>query len=359
MARDKLSLQEQIDNSDPSNYLNGRIKDNTGAGGGTPVNERVYGDIHQFFAKLMNLAGLGFTGLPENEINGYQYIESLRNLATKNDLSYNLSKDGSVLTLPIRLSTVADNEIIRAKATFDKGSETSIKGTLDNSDNKTVTYLGNFKQDEYVRIINLPATVLIIREVDAFNLGTVIDELFYLKAATQAQENAGTLNTVATTPLRNKTTFTKRVIGDDSDDYLADTTRNGLLSSEFWDIIDGIGTPALRNRGRFVLGDIGGISVGTIFVSFGQIKQAKCISAPSGATVVEITFDNEMDNANFRLDLSVESLGNFDFDNDYLPIPFKKVSTNQGISTSKAKIYVEETTDPIQNIQIHVDVIQL
>ena len=352
MARDKLSLQEQIDNSDPSNYLNGRIKDNTGAGGGTPVNERVYGDIHQFFAKLMNLAGLGFTGLPENEINGYQYIESLRNLATKNDLSYNLSKDGSVLTLPIRLSTVADNEIIRAKATFDKGSETLIKGTLDNSDNKTVTYLGNFKQDEYVRIINLSSSVLIIREVDAFNLGTVIDELFYLKAATQAQENAGTLNTVATTPLRNKTTFTKRVIGDDSDDYLADTTRNGLLSSEFWDIIDGIGTPALRNRNNFILGDIAGVSAGNSLVSNYETDPL-VTQAGSGRSTIDITFDNAMDNMNYRLDFNAESLGNIDSDNDFRGLVFKK------ISTTKASFLIQESANVTQNIKIHVDVIQL
>ena len=194
--------------------------------------------------------------------------------------------------------------------------------------------------------------MLIIREVDAFNLGTIVDELLYLKAATQTQENTGTTDEAATTPLTNKTVFTERVNGDDSDDYLATAARNGLLSAAQFAIIAGIGTPALRNRGRFVLGDIGGISVGTDFVSNGQIT-AKCTASPSGATEVEITFTNTMDSLNYRLDLSVESLGTFNFDNDFLPIPFKKVST------SKAKIYVEETTDPIQNIQIHVDVIQL
>ena len=350
MARNKATLQN-IDLSDPSNYLNGRIKDNTGSGDGPPVNERVYGDFHQLVAKLMNLSGLAFNNLPENETNGYQFIDSLRNLASKNDLNYELGKSGTNLTLPIRLGKVTNNEIFRAKATFDKGSETSLIGTLDNS-NKSVTYLGDFKENEYVRLINTTASVLIIREVDAFNLGTIVEELNYLKAATQTQENTGTTDEAATTPLTNKTVFTKRVNGDDSGDYLANTNRNGLLSAAFWDIINGIGTPALRNRGRFVLGDIGGISVGTNFVSNGQIT-AKCTASPSGATEVEITFTNTMDSLNYRLDLSVESLGTFDFDNDFLPIPFKKVST------SKAKIYVEETTDPIQNIQIHVDVIQL
>ena len=78
MARNKATLQN-IDLSNPSDYLNGRIKDNTGSGDGTPVNERVYGDFHQLVAKLMNLSGLAFNNLPENETNGYQFIDSLRN----------------------------------------------------------------------------------------------------------------------------------------------------------------------------------------------------------------------------------------------------------------------------------------
>ena len=350
MARNKATLQN-IDLSDPSNYLNGRIKDNTGSGDGTPVNERVYGDFHQLFAKLMNLSGLAFNNLPENETNGYQFIDSLRNLATKNDLNYELGKSGTNLTIPIRLGKVTNNEIFRAKATFDKGSETTIRGTLDNS-NKSVTYLGDFKENEYVRLINTTASVLIIREVDAFNLGTIVEELNYLKAATQAQEDSGSSNEVATTPARNKSVFTKRVIGDDSDDYLANTNRNGLLSAAFWDIINGIGTPALRNRGRFVLGDISGSSPGTNLVSNGQIS-ATVTALGSGRSTVDITFDNEMDNMSYRLDFNAESLGSLDLDNDFRGLVFKK------ISTTKASFLIQESANVTQNIQIHVDVIQL
>jgi len=350
MARNKATLQN-IDLSDPSNYLNGRIKDNTGSGDGTPVNERVYGDFHQLFAKLMNLSGLAFNNLPENETNGYQFIDSLRNLASKNDLNYELSKSGSVLTLPIRLGKVTNNEIFRAKATFNKGSETTIRGTLDNA-NKSVTYLGDFKENEYVRLINTTASVLIIREVDAFNLGTIVEELNYLKAATQTQENTGTTDEAATTPLTNKTVFTERVNGDDSDDYLANTNRNGLLSAAFWDIINGIGTPALRNRGRFVLGDISGSSPGTNLVSNGQIS-ATVTASGSGRSTVDITFDNEMDNMNYRLDFNAESLGSLDSDNDFRGLVFKK------ISTTKASLLIQESANVTQNIQIHVDVIQL
>ena len=351
MARDKGKLQNNIDLSDPSNYLNGRIKDNTGSGDGTPVNERVYGDFHQLFAKLMNLSGLSFNNLPENETNGYQFIDSLRSLATKNDLNYELSKSGSVLTLPIRLGKVTNNEIFRAKATFNKGSETTIRGTLDNA-NKSVTYLGDFKENEYVRLINTTASVLIIREVDAFNLGTIVEELNYLKAATQAQEDSGSSNEVATTPARNKSVFTKRVIGDDSDDYLATAARNGLLSAAQFAIIAGIGTPALRNRGRFVLGDISGSSPGTNLVSNGQIS-ATVTALGSGRSTVDITFDNEMDNMSYRLDFNAESLGSLDLDNDFRGLVFKK------ISTTKASFLIQESANVTQNIQIHVDVIQL
>ena len=352
MARNKATLVN-IDLSDPSNYLNGRIKDNTGSGDGTPVNERVYGDFHQLVAKLMNLAGLSFNNLPENETNGYQFIESLRSLATKNDLNYDLSKSGSILTLPIRLNKVTENEILRAKAGFDKGTETTIRGTLDNA-NKPVSYLGDFKENEYVRLINTASSVLIIREVDAFNLGTAIDELAYLKAATQPQENTGTTDEAATTPLTNKTVFTKRVNGGDSDDYLANTNRNGLLPAAFWDIINGIGTPALRNRGRFTLGDIAGNPPNTSFVCAGQIDSAIVLSTAGGtADEIEITFSNAMTNTTYRLDFSVQSIGSFSSDKGFLPIIFKP------ISTTKAKMFITETESGPQNLVIHVDVIQL
>ena len=350
MARNKATLQN-IDLSDPSNYLNGRIKDNTGSGDGTPVNERVYGDFHQLVAKLMNLAGLSFNNLPENETNGYQFIDSLRSLATKNDLNYDLSKSGSILTLPIRLNKVTENEILRAKAGFDKGTETVIRGTLDNA-NKPVSYLGDFKENEYVRLINTASSVLIIREVDAFNLGTAIDELAYLKAATQPQENAGTINTAATTPLRNKTAFTERVVGSDSGDYLANTNRNGLLSAAFWNIINGIGTPALRNRGRFILGNIRASAVGTTFVSSGDFTAQKTGETNNG-DIITLTFSNPMDSINYKFIMSVQSLGSFGADNNFNPLNFKTDTVSVG------QLYIERTESATSNLQIHVDVIQL
>jgi hypothetical protein len=68
---------DNIDNSDPANYPDGAIKDDTGANDGTPVNRKTYNDIHQFFFALLLQAGITPNGLPENVTNTYQYILAL------------------------------------------------------------------------------------------------------------------------------------------------------------------------------------------------------------------------------------------------------------------------------------------
>lgn len=60
-----------------SDYPYGRIKDNPGNNTGTPINEQVYGDIHQFFEKLMDEAGITPNELPENDYSGFQLYEAL------------------------------------------------------------------------------------------------------------------------------------------------------------------------------------------------------------------------------------------------------------------------------------------
>lgn len=58
-------------------YPYGRVKDNPGDGTGTPVNEQVYGDIHQFFEKLMADAGMAANNAPESVYDGFQLNEAL------------------------------------------------------------------------------------------------------------------------------------------------------------------------------------------------------------------------------------------------------------------------------------------
>lgn len=58
-------------------YPYGNIKDNTGLNDGTPVNKLVYADFHQFFAKLMDAAGVAYNDLPDNQTNTFQYFTAL------------------------------------------------------------------------------------------------------------------------------------------------------------------------------------------------------------------------------------------------------------------------------------------
>lgn len=76
MARKITDYNGQITAPD-SDYPDGRIKDSTGFNDGTFYDETAYGDIQQFFMKLMRLAGITHNGNPDNETNGFQFIESL------------------------------------------------------------------------------------------------------------------------------------------------------------------------------------------------------------------------------------------------------------------------------------------
>ena len=229
MARDKAA-QPNINNSDPGNYPNARIKDNTGLGDGTPVNEAVYGDIHETFAKLMRLYGISYNGQPDNESIGYQLVDAMRALASKNDFILNLTSSDDKLRVPIKIGKMLPDEQVICKASVSLTEETTIIG-LDNVE-KAFTSIGSFSIDEYVRLINTPTSVVLIRMVDSVNLDTAVNELAYLKAATLPQELLGTLDTVATTPLNNLLAFVERVNGAASIGALAiPSIRNGLMSS--------------------------------------------------------------------------------------------------------------------------------
>lgn len=233
-----LKNNSNVDNSDLANYPDGRIKNNTGTGNGTPVNRSVYGDLHSNISKLMRLYNIGPNSLPDNETNGYQIIEALSALASKNDYIYSLTTNGTTeLSVDIKLSLMKDNEFLICLAAANKTTETTVKGS--NNTSLAVTYSGNFKANEYVRLIKTGAGVTIVRIADWNSLNSMVSELLYLKKASQAQEDAGTSDLVATTPLVNKTTFIKRVNGTDSSSYLANSSRNGLMSKEQYDIVNG------------------------------------------------------------------------------------------------------------------------
>jgi hypothetical protein len=60
-----------------ADYPFGRPRDKTISVAGTPSNLRTNGDWHQFFAKLMDYAGVTPNGLPDNEYSGFQLMEAL------------------------------------------------------------------------------------------------------------------------------------------------------------------------------------------------------------------------------------------------------------------------------------------
>lgn len=73
-----IPLSDKPNVESPSaEYPFGNIKDNTGTNNGTPVNKLVYADFHQFFEKMMAVAGITANGLPDSETNGFQLFEAL------------------------------------------------------------------------------------------------------------------------------------------------------------------------------------------------------------------------------------------------------------------------------------------
>lgn len=224
-----LKDRTDVNKTDLVNFPNGRIKDNTGTGDGTAINESTNGDIFQFFEKLMRLYDIAPNGQPDTDTNN-QLVEALRGIATKNDFIYPLSTNGTVLNVDIKLTQMLTNESIICLCAFNKGAETQIKG-LGSATFFNLTYVGDFKTNEYVRLIKTNSGVSIIRLADWTSLNSMATELGYLKKASQVQEDVGVLDTVATTPFSNLQSFIKRVIGTDSANYLATALRNGLMSS--------------------------------------------------------------------------------------------------------------------------------
>lgn len=349
MARDKR-LAPNVDNSNPSLYPNGKIQDNTGSGNGTPVNNYVYSDLHEMKDKLFRLYGIEFNGLPDNETNGFQTIDALRGLASKNDFILDLVDNSGVLNVPIKLGFMLQNESVICLAGFDLGAQTQIKG----SDNVTysATFVGSFKSGEYVRLIKTSSGITLIREVDAANLNLAVSELSYLKKATQTQENAGAIDTVATTPLTNKTVFEKRVNGVDSADYLATPLRNGLLSKEDKDIIDGIGESPIKNIGSVSGIDVGGMTVGQNLTINGNITSAVVTFNSGGLTVIRCTIQNSHATTNYKVRTEIESQSNFDNDSRILHPVYKVNFLNQ------FDIGIRESSGSIQNIKLHLETIE-
>lgn len=349
MRNKKLSVN--IDNSDLVNYPNGRIKNNSGAGDGTPVNEFIYGDLHEMKDKLMRLAGIEHNGLPDNEQNGFQSIEALRDFGSKHDVIQTLTTASNVITVSAKLNTIIqNNETLICKAGFNYTTETSIKGS--DGTVYSLTVIGNFKSNEYVRLIKNGSGVVLVRLVDSVSANAVISELLFLKKASQTQENAGTLDTVATTPLTNKTVFGLRVNDDTaSAPYLATASQNGIYPKEHFSIVAGLGANPLKN-----IGSISGVNVNSGSGSYtvtGDITLATIELSAGGRQEIICTMANAMTNTNYEVQVSIQSQATFSADVEIQPIVFRPVSATQ------FRLALRESSGTSQNLKLHCRVYQL
>lgn len=121
MAR-SLASKPNVQAPAPGSYPYGRIKDNSGINDGTPIDEEVYGDFHQFFARLLARTNVTANGLPENGVDGFQYNEALEKLINGEILSVTantsltsshfnwtiIGNSASAITVTLPPATVAD-----------------------------------------------------------------------------------------------------------------------------------------------------------------------------------------------------------------------------------------------------------
>lgn len=179
MARNKAN-QQNIDGSDLFNYPDKRIRNNDGSGNGTPVDESVYGDIHETFGKAMRDSKTNYNGLPDNTTNGYQFLDALLSLAGKNDLVKNLNQvDQNTLSIPIKIGALKQDEAVIFKAMIESTNQFQ---TIRGSDNisKPVTILGGFQIGQKVRMINDQNSISLVGLYDSElvpNLATTLQNI--------------------------------------------------------------------------------------------------------------------------------------------------------------------------------------
>lgn len=365
MAINKAT-QPNVDNSNPAAYPNAQIKDDTGSNDGTAVAQVTMSDQFEFFAKLMRLAGLTYNDSFDNEVNGYQYVNALIALAGKNDYILSLTSSSvpatpfiGVLELQTNIDILNPNEFFIGKASVDYFGETQLKGINDTLINASIAR--PYKAGDYVLLINTDAGMVITTLATSDNISVLVGEVLYLKAASQAEENAGAAATVATTPATNKVTFTKRVNGDDSVNYLAKapTTggsptpgNNGLLSLADKAKLDAL--TAVRNVGSFSGLDVGFGSVGLSYAVSGDISSAVVASGGSASdSIITVTMAKPMANTNYFVRSFLQSQGNVNFDNDCSTPVFVP------LTATTFTWAIGEVSGNTQNLRVHLEVVQI
>ncbi len=142
-----VKLEDKVNVEAPSTaFPYGNIKDNSGANDGTPVDKAVYADMHQFFERLMDVAGVTHNDLPESETNTFQYITALQSLISGfvQDKEYTEIPDIDISSTTIGVSIT---DLWTRVGFFKRGEECTILGFLRFDTD------GSFTSSNSVRII--------------------------------------------------------------------------------------------------------------------------------------------------------------------------------------------------------------
>jgi len=298
----------------------------------------------------MDLYGIEANGLPDNDANGYQIIEAYRALASKNDFISPLSLVSGVLSVPIKLGFMLDNEQVVCKAGFDLGAETQIKGS--DAPTFTLTINGSFKANEYVRLIKTASGVTLVRLADSVSLDAMVLALAYLKKASQAEENAGAIDTKGTTPLTNLVAFMRRVNGVDSTTFLATALVNGLYPKEHFEIVEGLVNKTL-NVGYFtgVNPNVG--TIGTTYPVSGDLVSATLTEVPGESSTIRVVLANTMTDSNYFVRVHLESLS-ADFTTDHdISVPLVKI-----INPTTFDVNIREFSSDTQNLKLVIEAVK-
>lgn len=341
----KFKLNPNVDDSDTLKYPDARLKDDTGAGDGTPVNENVYGDIVQFFLKLKREASVMENNLPDNESNGFQLIEALHSFATKNSIVHDVLLSGSNIKINLPLVPLNVGEFIICKANFDYSNQNFIIGTdLPTAIQFSATVKNSFKTDDTLYITKTSSGFEIESIANYSTFENIATELKFPKIATQTQEDGGTDNATATSPKTNLTAFVRRVNGSDSNNYLANSTRDGIYPKSHYTTVEALGAK-VKNKGWF--GNVNAGSPATL-ASGGDVASVSETVPEGGTTVVTVTMTNAM-NPSYIVKAFAMSEGALVDDADIYSLTPKVLTTTQfqiaiskiGNQTTAIKVYFE------------------
>lgn len=353
------NTQTNIDDSNPTAYPNGQVKDDDGTGDGFPLIRVTTSDYYETFDKLMRLADIDFNGDFDNENTGFQYVAALVALASKSDYIIPITTAAGVLGIATKLGTLKLNEKLIVQAVSDWTSETHIIGS--DAVNLAVTITRQYKANDYLMMRRTSGGVTLVCLITADNLNLVVSENSFLKAANDATELVGTATGYATTPASNLSAFTKRVTDPtDAAPFLATDSTPGLMSAADKTALDGFSSPII-NVGTFSGVDPGGGSVGSFYTPSGNVTSAQITfvgtgggsNAAGGYTNILVTLQNAMADTNYFVRASIQSQGTLHLDNTILTPVFVP------LTTTTFTLSIADSVGLTQNLKIIIEAVQL